>query len=200
MSLKKAKISGSSTSMQSAKSKTKKTAPTIATPEVSPRTYDQVEVVSGPSNSRLADLYKTAEFATEWANDVPFHVARNILHLRRHRGWSQSTLAKAVGTSQSAIARMENGHENITMDTLQRLVHALDGRFYISIAPKEFSVRQGPPWWEFLHEKPWMVTSWISSRGTESDRLIVGLERPHETFVSITQLLPQTASVSPERI
>ncbi|MDQ2839750.1 MAG: helix-turn-helix domain-containing protein [Acidobacteriota bacterium] len=186
--------------MQSVKSRTKKTTPITATPELSPITYDQVEVASAPSNSRLGDLYKTEEFATEWANNIPFHVARNILHLRRHRGWSQLKLATAMGTSQSAIARMENGHENITLDTLQRLVSALDGRFHIWIAPKEFSVRQNRPWWELLHEKPWRLTSWVSLRGTESDQVIVGLERPRGTFVSnVAQLLPQTTNVS-ERI
>ena len=196
MSSKRVKARGLSSSTQSAKSRTRKTSRSIVTPEVSPTIYDQVEVVLGPSHSRLANLYKKEEFATEWANNVPFHIARNILHLRRHRGWSQSKLAHLVGTSQSAIARIENGHENITVDTLQRIVAALDGRFYISISPKELPDVPKHPWWERVHEKAWSLMGWVSFSGTDTDQLIVGLERPKETLVSsVSQMLPQTASI-----
>jgi transcriptional regulator with XRE-family HTH domain len=96
----------------------------------------------------LADLYKTDEFRNEWANDVKFHVARNVLYLRRYRKMSQGSVAAAMGTSQSAIARIESAQENITLDTLQRLIAALGGQFHVAISPAECSLQQKHPWWE----------------------------------------------------
>jgi transcriptional regulator with XRE-family HTH domain len=52
-----------------------------------------------------------------------------------------------MGTSQSAIARIESGEENITLDTLERLVLALKGRFLVSITPEEMAVQQMRSWW-----------------------------------------------------
>ncbi|MFJ6673658.1 helix-turn-helix domain-containing protein [Actinosynnema sp. NPDC091369] len=45
---------------------------------------------------------------------------------RRHRGWTQAQLATAVSTSQSAINRIERGHQNLSMDMLSRISAALD--------------------------------------------------------------------------
>jgi len=98
----------------------------------------------------LAEIYETEQFKNEWANNVRFHVARNILQLRRYRKESQSSVAGKMGTSQSAIARMETGQENITLDTLERLTDSLRGRFYVSIYPQECPFRPIMPWWEWL--------------------------------------------------
>jgi transcriptional regulator with XRE-family HTH domain len=61
---------------------------------------------------------------------------------------SQYDLAKAMGTSQSAIARIESAQENPTLTTVERMVGALDGRFYVSIRPSEFRCWHEQPWWE----------------------------------------------------
>jgi transcriptional regulator with XRE-family HTH domain len=45
--------------------------------------------------------------------------------LRLRRGWSQSQLAEAIKTSQSHIARIERGTENVTIQTCRRLCAAL---------------------------------------------------------------------------
>jgi transcriptional regulator with XRE-family HTH domain len=195
-------LSTSSTSMPSAKSKTKKTRARASTPDVLPTKYGPVEVVSRPSNSRLAELYKSKEFAKEWANDIPFHVARNVFHLRRYRKISQAELAEAMKTSQPAIARIENGHENITLDTLQRLVTALNGRFFVCIAPEELPVHYARPWWELPSlGTPWTLCWWGSHQGTDSDRLVLGLERKRRKLSSGSTpvVLPQTVSTTGER-
>ncbi|MFN8641879.1 MAG: helix-turn-helix transcriptional regulator [Candidatus Binatia bacterium] len=83
-----------------------------------------------------------------WANDVRFHVSRNLLYLRRFRGMSQARLAAAIGASQSQIARIESGDENVTMTTVERIVNALDGRFEVRIAPAEFKAQARTLWWE----------------------------------------------------
>lgn len=49
-----------------------------------------------------------------------------IRDARKHRGWTQAQLAEELGTSQSAINRIERGHQNLTMEMLARIGEALD--------------------------------------------------------------------------
>jgi helix-turn-helix protein len=53
-----------------------------------------------------------------------------------------------MGTSQSAIARIEAGEENITLGTLERIIKALNGRLAVSIQPAELPFIRSAPWWE----------------------------------------------------
>jgi len=46
--------------------------------------------------------------------------------LRLRKGWSQTRLAEALGTSQSHVARIERGTENLTIETCRKLSIALD--------------------------------------------------------------------------
>jgi UDP-N-acetylglucosamine 1-carboxyvinyltransferase len=45
---------------------------------------------------------------------------------RKHRGWTQSQLADALSTSQSAVARIEQGKQNVSLEILARIGTALD--------------------------------------------------------------------------
>src|SRR6476661_8847636 len=49
-----------------------------------------------------------------------------IRDARKHRGWTQSQLAEVLNTSQSAVNRIERGHQNITLEMLARVGEALD--------------------------------------------------------------------------
>ena len=49
-----------------------------------------------------------------------------IRDARKHRGMTQPQLAETLGTSQSAINRIEKGHQNLTLDMLARIGSALD--------------------------------------------------------------------------
>ncbi len=49
-----------------------------------------------------------------------------IRDARKHSGWTQSQLADVLGTSQSAINRIEQGHQNLTLEMLARIGEALD--------------------------------------------------------------------------
>jgi len=55
-----------------------------------------------------------------------------------------------MGTSQPAIARIENSDGNITLGTLERLIIALKGRFQVSIPPAEIEFPRWPAWWDVL--------------------------------------------------
>jgi UDP-N-acetylglucosamine 1-carboxyvinyltransferase len=49
-----------------------------------------------------------------------------IRDARKHRGWTQQQLADVLNTSQSAVNRIEKGHQNLTLEMLARIGEALD--------------------------------------------------------------------------
>jgi UDP-N-acetylglucosamine 1-carboxyvinyltransferase len=49
-----------------------------------------------------------------------------IRDARKHRGWTQSQLADALGSSQSAVNRIERGHQNLSLEMIARIGDALD--------------------------------------------------------------------------
>ena len=70
-------------------------------------------------NPQLASAVR-AEF-----NKLEF--ARVLRQLREARGFSQAELAESLGTTQSAIARIESGRVVPKMDMVNRIVQALGG-------------------------------------------------------------------------
>ena len=68
-----------------------------------------------------------------------------IIQLREARGLSQAALAKILGISQPAIARIESGKEpNLKLSTLAKVTAALGGRLKLEIeqAPVAKRARQ----------------------------------------------------------
>ena len=55
----------------------------------------------------------------------PPELIEQLASLRRARGLSQTEVAARMGTSQSALARLESGRADIRMSTLQRYADAL---------------------------------------------------------------------------
>ncbi len=51
-----------------------------------------------------------------------------IAKLRRDKGWTQAQLAEAVGTSQSAVHRIEKGQQNISLEMIKKYSRALDSQ------------------------------------------------------------------------
>lgn len=49
-----------------------------------------------------------------------------VRSMRLRKGWSQARLADSLGTSQSHVARIERGSENLTIETCRRLCVSLD--------------------------------------------------------------------------
>ena len=58
---------------------------------------------------------------------------------RRAIGLSQTEVAALMGTSQSAVARLEAGHSDVRISTLERYAAALDQRldWRLALAPDE---------------------------------------------------------------
>lgn len=62
----------------------------------------------------------------------PANVGRLIRDARKQRGLTQSQLSKVLGTSQSAIHRIESGHQNLSLDLINRIANALESQIIVS--------------------------------------------------------------------
>lgn len=73
---------------------------------------------------------------TEIAAD-PIELVHALVRRRRHQGLSQTEVAARMGTSQSAVARLEATGGDVRMSTLQRYAAAVG----VQVG---FAVRRGP--------------------------------------------------------
>src|SRR5919205_1331007 len=60
------------------------------------------------------------------ADDYLVRIGKLIRDARQHRGWTQAQLAEALGTSQSAVNRIERGNQNISLEMIARIGEALE--------------------------------------------------------------------------
>lgn len=60
------------------------------------------------------------------ADDYLVRIGKLIRDARQHRGWTQTQLADALSTSQSAVNRIERGNQNISLEMIARIGEALD--------------------------------------------------------------------------
>ncbi|HET6864047.1 MAG TPA: helix-turn-helix domain-containing protein, partial [Candidatus Saccharimonadales bacterium] len=58
--------------------------------------------------------------------EVNQKIGRLIYQIRQERGLTQAAFAKQLGTSQSAVNRIEHGKQNLSLDTLGRISDVLD--------------------------------------------------------------------------
>ena len=56
-----------------------------------------------------------------------------VFRLRTEAGLTQAELAKRMGTTQSAIARIEGGGSRPTLETLERLARAVGKEFVVGV-------------------------------------------------------------------
>jgi ribosome-binding protein aMBF1 (putative translation factor) len=71
-------------------------------------------------------------------------IARFVIMRRAELGLTQEQLAERMGTSHSAISRIESGQHRASVATLERLAHALDVRLVMGFetGPREAPVRK----------------------------------------------------------
>jgi len=144
---------GSSFSRRSASRKTNKmTKIRFERGTATPRSAEPVGLgITLPLSSQATELYLNTDFQLAWDNNAAFHLAENVLHLRRYRQVTQAVVADKMGTSQGKIARIEGGDENVTLSTVTRIAEALDGRLRLSIEPREHKFLCLPNWWDCIH-------------------------------------------------
>src|SRR3954451_18736592 len=68
-------------------------------------------------------------------------IAGQVAAQRQARGLSQKELAELVGTTQSAIARLESGGRPPRIDTLLRIAEALDCELIVELRPRTITRR-----------------------------------------------------------
>lgn len=68
------------------------------------------------------------------------HIGSLIRDLREERGLSQSEFAKRLQTSQSAVARVENGEQNLSTETLSKISAALN-RDILTLSDKALNIK-----------------------------------------------------------
>ncbi len=81
---------------------------------------------------RLQERIRTADRGWFFAA-----IADKVAARRQARGLSQRELAEIVGTTQSAIARLERGGRPPRIDTLLRIADALDCDLVVDLAPRK---------------------------------------------------------------
>jgi ribosome-binding protein aMBF1 (putative translation factor) len=92
--------------------------------------------------TNVEDLFK------EWREDPAyvreyealadeFALARAVIAARTYAGLTQSELASRMGTSQSAIARLESGKSKPSTATLAKLAQATGTRLKIDFEPAQ---------------------------------------------------------------
>jgi len=88
---------------------------------------------------KIADRYQhDPAYRAGWDKTARRHaLASKIRTLRQERGLSQQELARRVGTSQAAIARLELGGAEPRLETLERIAEAFDMNLALHFEPRK---------------------------------------------------------------
>lgn len=79
------------------------------------------------------ELLKDPVVAREYNRLAPeYAVISQLIAIRAEKKVTQKELAKSMGTKQSAIARLESGNYNPTLEFLQRIAEALGRKLTIN--------------------------------------------------------------------
>src|SRR5207248_7215189 len=95
--------------------------------------------------SKVQTRAPTPAYRAEQERLAPFEeLARLVIKHRGALGLSQEELARRVGTSHSAISRIESGRHKTSVETLQRLAQALGVRLILGFesGPRERPTRE----------------------------------------------------------
>lgn len=83
-------------------------------------------------------LMEDPEFRDEYARaDDEFKLVEALVRARMAAGLTQSELARRLGTTQSAIARLEGGRVSPSFATLRRYAEATGTRLVVGLASVE---------------------------------------------------------------
>lgn len=70
-------------------------------------------------------------------------LARFVIRRRGELGLTQAELAERMGTSHSAISRIESGHHRTSVETLRRLAAALDTHLVVGFHDHPEELEEG---------------------------------------------------------
>jgi ribosome-binding protein aMBF1 (putative translation factor) len=97
-----------------------------------------------PVEEAAKDWFRDPEFVAEYdALEEEFALAASLIRARSAAGMTQEDVARAMGTTQTAIARLESGRQMPSTRTLQRFAKATGSRLRISFESGNRSSKAG---------------------------------------------------------
>lgn len=91
-----------------------------------------------PAGKVFTEWRKDPEYVREYeALEEEFALASAIIGARAHADLTQEELAERMGTSQSAIARLESGRSRPSTTTLAKLAAATGTKLRVSFVPDD---------------------------------------------------------------
>jgi ribosome-binding protein aMBF1 (putative translation factor) len=104
-----------------------------ATPDIAVRSKGNQMTI--PFEKLKSRLLANPEVKAEYDALAPeFETSAELLRARLHAGLSQTELAARMGTSQSAIARLESGQTLPSTKTLLRYAEATGNKFHVRLS------------------------------------------------------------------
>jgi transcriptional regulator with XRE-family HTH domain len=89
---------------------------------------------------------QSPEYQAELAHLAPYEeIARQVIRLRMKSNLSQAALADLVGTTKSAISRLESGHHAPTVATLRKIAAAFERKLVISFETRTAAPQRAAP-------------------------------------------------------
>lgn len=67
-------------------------------------------------------------------------IAKQLIGIRLELGMTQAQFAERVGVKQSFLSRLENGEQNLTIETLQQLAQRAGATVHVRLALHDPSV------------------------------------------------------------
>jgi ribosome-binding protein aMBF1 (putative translation factor) len=94
---------------------------------------------------RSRRVRQSPEYQAEQDRLAPYEdLARMIIRLRMDRALTQEALAARVGTSKTAISRLESGQHAPTAETLRKIARAFGGHLIIGLEMPSSAGSQEP--------------------------------------------------------
>lgn len=86
----------------------------------------------------LDEVFAHSEKDPKWAvayekADIEVRMAIQIAKARQKAKLTQGQLAKAIGTTQSVISRIERADQNLTLETLSKIASALKSDLVVQL-------------------------------------------------------------------
>lgn len=86
----------------------------------------------------LDEVFSRSEKDPRWAAayekaGIEVRMAIQIAKARERAHLTQGQLAKAIGTTQSVISRIERADQNLTLETLSKIADALDSDLVVQL-------------------------------------------------------------------
>ena len=80
------------------------------------------------------ELLKDKKTALEYNKLEPrYRLITQLIEARLKSGVTQVEVAKKIGTSQSAVARLESGHANASLEFIERYLRVINPKLNLSI-------------------------------------------------------------------